>query len=58
VDTGASLSNLDPFVSARYADIAAGSELTNWIVRPAVAEALSNVKATGHVDKLRRELSV
>jgi HK97 family phage major capsid protein len=48
VDTGASIANLDPFVQARYAAIAAGSELTNWIVRPAVAESLSKLKvATG-----------
>ena len=44
VDTGASLTSLDPFVSARYAALAAGSTLTNWIVRPAVAEALSKLK--------------
>ena len=44
VDTGASLTNLDPFVSARYAALSAGSTLTNWIVRPAVAEALSKLK--------------
>jgi hypothetical protein len=30
----------------------------SWIVRPAVAEAQYNVKATGHVAKLRRDLSV
>jgi HK97 family phage major capsid protein len=44
VDTGASLTNLDPFVSARYAALAEGSTLTNWIVRPAIAEALSKIK--------------
>jgi Phage capsid family len=44
VDTGASLTNLDAFVSARYAAQAEGSTLTNWIVRPAVAEALSKLK--------------
>jgi HK97 family phage major capsid protein len=44
VDTGASLTNLDAFVSARYAAQAAGSTLTNWIVRPAIAEALSKLK--------------
>jgi HK97 family phage major capsid protein len=44
VDTGASLSNLDPFIQARYAAVAAGSELTSWIVTPAVAEALSKLK--------------
>jgi HK97 family phage major capsid protein len=44
VDTGAALTNLDTFVSARYAALSAGSELTNWIVRPAIAEALSKLK--------------
>lgn len=44
VDTGASLSNLDPFIAARYAAVAAGSELTSWIVSPTVAEALSKLK--------------
>jgi hypothetical protein len=44
VDTGASLTNLDSFVSGRYAAQAAGSTLTNWIVRPAVAKALSKLK--------------
>lgn len=43
VDTGASLTNLDPFVGARYAALSAGSTLTNWIVRPAVAEGLSKL---------------
>ncbi|MCU1697857.1 MAG: Phage capsid protein [Mycobacterium sp.] len=48
VDTGASLTNLDPFISARYAAVAAGSELTSWIVRPAIAEVVSKLKtATG-----------
>lgn len=44
VDTVASLTNLDPFVSARFAALSHGSELTNWIVRPAVAESLSKLK--------------
>lgn len=48
VDTGASITNLDAFVSARFASEAAGSKLTSWIVRPAVAETLSKLKvATG-----------
>ncbi|MFC6009580.1 phage major capsid protein [Nocardia lasii] len=48
IDTGAALANLDPFVAARYAAIAAGSELTSWIVSPATAEAISKLKvATG-----------
>lgn len=44
VDTGASLANLDPFISARFAAEAEGSELTSWIVSPATAEALSKLK--------------
>jgi hypothetical protein len=53
VDTGASLTNLDSFVSARYAAQAVGSTLTNWIVRPAVAEALSKLKVeTGYNQSL------
>ena len=48
VDTGASLTNLDTFVSARYAALAHGSTLTNWIVSPVIAESLSKLKtATG-----------
>ena len=31
-------------MSARYAAVAHGSELTSWIVRPAIAEALSKLK--------------
>ena len=41
VDTGASLVNLDKFIEARFAAEIAGSELTHWIVKPAIAEALS-----------------
>jgi HK97 family phage major capsid protein len=44
VPVGAALVNLDAFVSARFAAVAHGSELTSWIVRPAVAEALSKLK--------------
>jgi HK97 family phage major capsid protein len=44
VETGAAIANLDPFVTARYAALTAGSTLTNWIVRPAIAEALSKLK--------------
>jgi len=38
------VSPTDAFVSARYAAQAEGSTLTSWIVRPAVAEALSKLK--------------
>ncbi|MGE2737348.1 phage major capsid protein [Mycolicibacterium vaccae] len=44
VDTGASLSNLDPFIAARYAAKTNGSDLTSWIMAPAQAEALSKLK--------------
>lgn len=44
VDTGTAITNLDPFVQARYAAEAVGSKLTSWIVSPAVAEALSKLK--------------
>lgn len=44
VDTGAGITNLDPFVSARYKAIANGSTLTSWIVSPDTAETLSNLK--------------
>lgn len=44
VDTGAALSNLDPFVSARYASEANGSKINAWIVSPTVAESLSKLK--------------
>lgn len=48
VDTGATVANLDPFVSARYKAVANGSTLTSWIVSPTTAETLSNLKiATG-----------
>lgn len=44
VDTGASLTNLDPFIEARFAAEDEGSTLTSWIVRPAIAKALSQLK--------------
>ena len=44
VDTGASLTNLDHFIAARYAAVAAGSERTSWIVSPTTAEAVSKLK--------------
>lgn len=44
VDTGASLTNLDPFIAARYAAKANGSDLTSWIMAPTQAEALSKLK--------------
>lgn len=48
IETGASLSNLDPFIAARFAAKAHGSDLTSWIMSPATAEVVSKLKvATG-----------
>lgn len=44
VDTGAGITNLDPFVEARYLAESQGSVLTSWIVSPQVAETLSKLK--------------
>lgn len=44
VDTGPSLTNLDSFVAAKYAAKANRGEITNWIVSPPTAEALSKLK--------------
>ena len=53
VDTGASLANLDAFIDARFAAEEAGSELTHWIVKPSVANALSKLKrASGSNESL------
>jgi hypothetical protein len=41
---GATLSNLDAFIQARYAVVANGGEIASWLVRPAVAEAVSKLK--------------
>lgn len=48
VDPGTSVTNLDPFVSARFAAEAKGAELTHWLMSPTTAETLSKLKiATG-----------
>jgi HK97 family phage major capsid protein len=44
VDTGATLTNLDPFIEARYEAEVHGSQLTSWIVHPEVAKVLSKMK--------------
>lgn len=44
VDPGASLTNLDPFIEARYAAEEANANLTHWLVSPATAESLSKLK--------------
>lgn len=40
----ASISSLDAFVEAKYAALAHGGNLTNWIMSPAVAETISKLK--------------
>lgn len=44
VETGAALSNLDPFIAARYAAKKKGSDLTSWIMHPDQAEAVLKLK--------------
>ena len=44
VDTGASVANLDAFVSARFKAQTVGAELTSWVMSPATAETLSKLK--------------
>ncbi|WP_348727426.1 phage major capsid protein [uncultured Mycolicibacterium sp.] len=53
VDTGASITNLDPFVEAIFAALSVGATVTAWIMAPATAEALSKLKkATGSNEPL------
>ncbi len=44
VNTGAGLTNLDPFIEARYAAEDNGSQLTSFIVSPTTAETISKLK--------------
>ncbi|WP_197505215.1 phage major capsid protein [Mycobacterium sp. 1245499.0] len=44
VDPGTALTNLDPFIEARYAAQEQNASLTHWLVTPATAEALSKLK--------------
>lgn len=53
VDTGAAISNLDPFVSAIFKAQSVGANISHWIVSPTVAETLSKLKkATGSNEPL------
>ncbi|MFD6895068.1 phage major capsid protein [Rhodococcus sp. NPDC060086] len=47
VETGASLSNLDAFIDAKFAAEANGGKLTSWIMRPAVANSILKLKKLG-----------
>lgn len=44
VDTGASVTNLDPFISAIFKAKSVGANIDRWIMNPTVAEALSKIK--------------
>lgn len=44
VDTGASITNLDPFVSAIFKAQSVGANIDRWILDPATAETLSKLK--------------
>ncbi|MBS1690765.1 MAG: phage major capsid protein [Actinobacteria bacterium] len=53
VDTGASITNLDPFISAVYKAKAVGAKLTSWVMDPAVAETVQKLKrSTGSNENL------
>ncbi len=44
VDTGATLSNLDPFIDAKFAAEANGGKLTSWVMHPDVARDVLKIK--------------
>lgn len=46
IDTGASITNLDPFIAAIYKARSVGAKLTSWVMDPTVAEAVQKIKRT------------
>ena len=44
VDTGASVTNLDPFIAAIFKAKAVGANIDRWVMNPTVAETLSKIK--------------
>lgn len=53
VDTGASVTNIDPFIAAIFKAQLVGAEITSWVMNPTVAETLSKLKkATGSNESL------
>jgi len=44
VDTGASVTNLDPFIAAIFKAKSVGANIDRWIMNPTVAETLSKIK--------------
>lgn len=53
VDTGASITNEDPFIDAIFAAEAVGAQIDRWVMHPNVAKTLSKIKkATGSNERL------
>lgn len=53
IDTGASITNLDPFIAAIFKARSVGANITHWVMDPATAETLSKLKkATGSNEPL------
>lgn len=49
VDSGSSVTNLDPFIAARYKAELNGAKLTHFLVNPSVAQTISQLKtASGY----------
>ena len=44
VDTGASVTNLDPFIAAIFKAKSVGANIDRWVMNPTVAETLSKLK--------------
>lgn len=44
VDTGASVTNLDPFIAAIFKAKSVGANIDRWIMNPTIAESLSKIK--------------
>ncbi len=44
IDTGATITNLDPFIAAIFKARAVGANIDRWIMNPTVAETLSKIK--------------
>jgi len=44
VDTGSSITNLDPFIAAIFKAKSVGANIDHWIMNPTVAETLSKIK--------------
>lgn len=58
VDTGPSITNLDPFITAIFAAQSVGATITHWVMAPATAESLSKLKkATGSNEALLEMVS-